>query len=38
VRKIVSDAAPDYKFQSMILGVVKSYPFLNKGGSGDVHH
>jgi Protein of unknown function (DUF1592)/Protein of unknown function (DUF1588)/Protein of unknown function (DUF1585)/Protein of unknown function (DUF1587)/Protein of unknown function (DUF1595) len=38
VRKIVSEAAPDYKFQSMILGVVKSYPFLNKGGSGDVHH
>jgi hypothetical protein len=28
VRKIVSDSAPDYKFQSMILGVVRSYPFL----------
>ena len=28
VRKIVSDSAPDYKLQSMILGVVKSYPFL----------
>jgi len=28
VRKIVSDSAPDYKLQSMILGVVRSYPFL----------
>jgi hypothetical protein len=28
VRKIVSDSAPDYKFQSMILSVVRSYPFL----------
>jgi Protein of unknown function (DUF1588)/Protein of unknown function (DUF1585) len=34
VRKIVSDAAPDYKLQSMIVGVAKSYPFLNsKRGS-----
>ena len=28
VRKIVSDSAPGYKLRSMILGVVKSYPFL----------
>jgi Protein of unknown function (DUF1592)/Protein of unknown function (DUF1588)/Protein of unknown function (DUF1587)/Protein of unknown function (DUF1585)/Protein of unknown function (DUF1595) len=28
VRKIVSDSAPDYKLQSMILSVVRSYPFL----------
>ena len=28
VRKIVSDSAPDYKLQSMILGVARSYPFL----------
>jgi hypothetical protein len=28
VRKIVSDSGPDYKFQSLVLGIVKSYPFL----------
>jgi hypothetical protein len=28
VRKIVRDSAPDYKLQSMILGVARSYPFL----------
>jgi mono/diheme cytochrome c family protein len=28
VRKIVSEASPDYKFQSIILNIVKSYPFL----------
>jgi mono/diheme cytochrome c family protein len=28
VRKIVSDSGPDYKFQSLILNIVKSYPFL----------
>ena len=28
VRKIVRDSAPGYTFQSMILNVVRSYPFL----------
>jgi hypothetical protein len=31
VRKIVADAAKDdYRMQSIIMGVVKSYPFLNR--------
>lgn len=34
VRKIVADAAPDYKFQSVILEVVKSYPFLMRRTGG----
>jgi hypothetical protein len=35
VRKIVSDSAPDYKLQSMILSVVRSYPFLmRRSGAG----
>ncbi len=33
VRRIVAEAAPDYKFQSLILGVVKSYPFLMRKSS-----
>jgi hypothetical protein len=36
VRKIVSDSAPDYKFQSMILGVVRSYPFLMRRAGAPV--
>jgi hypothetical protein len=35
VRKIVSDSAPDYKLQSMILGVVRSYPFLMRRSGAD---
>jgi hypothetical protein len=27
VRKILADTAPDYRMQSIVLGVVKSYPF-----------
>ena len=31
LRKIVSDAAPeDYRFPSIVLGIVKSYPFLHR--------
>jgi mono/diheme cytochrome c family protein len=31
VRRIVADAAKDdYKFQSLIVGIVQSYPFLNR--------
>jgi hypothetical protein len=35
VRKIVADASrDDYRFQSLILGVIKSYPFLNRRAEG----
>ena len=33
VRKIVADAAPDdYRIHAIILGIVNSYPFLNRDG------
>ena len=34
VRKIVNSTAPDYKFQALILGVVKSTPFQMRKAGG----
>ena len=31
LRRIVAEAAPDdFRFHSIVLGIVKSYPFLNR--------
>ncbi len=30
LRKIVADAGPEYRFRSIVVGIVNSYPFLNR--------